>query len=144
MNVFILEDEILLRELVTSYVEEFTVFDIAGATGDGASAMKSILELKPDIVMADIRVPEVSGLEILFLLQRKLPQTKVILFTGSMAPEKIKLAYEGGAHAFIQKGCGLDEFKNALEAVQAGKRYFSENAKNFIRRIEGEAAAAGV
>lgn len=144
MKVFILEDESLLRELVKSYIEDFTDLEIAGATGDGATAMKSILDLKPDLIMADIRVPEVSGLEILYLLRRKLPETKVILFTGSMSPDKVKLAYEGGADAFIQKGQGLEEFKKAITAVREGRRYFSTYAKNLVRRIEGEAAAATV
>lgn len=144
MKVYILEDEILLRELVKSYIEEFTNLEVVGATGDGATAMKSILQLEPDLVMADIHVPDVSGLEILYLLRRKLPWVKVILFTGSMAPEKVKLAYEGGAHAFIQKGQGLEEFTKAIEAIQDGRRYFSKYAKNLVRKLEGESAAATV
>lgn len=144
MKVYILEDEPLLRELVKSYIEDFTDMEIVGSTGDGAEAMKSVLTLEPDLFMADIRVPEVSGLEALFLLRRKLPGIKVILFTGAMAPDKVKLAYEGGADAFIQKGQGLEEFKKALEAVREGKRYFSSYAKNLVLRIEGEAAAETV
>lgn len=144
MKVFILEDESLLRELVKSYIEDFTDMELVGATGDGGLAMKEVLDKQPDLLMADIRVPEISGLEILYLLRRKLPDIKVILFTGSMAPDKVKLAYEGGADAFIQKGQGLEEFKKAIEAVREGKRYFSSYAKNLVLRIEGEAAAATV
>lgn len=136
-RVFLLEDESLLRELVRSYIEEFEDVEIVGTSGDGADAMKQILELEPDIVLADIRVPEVSGLEVLYLLKRKLPDTKVVIFTGSTTADAVRLAYDGGADAFVEKNAGLGEFLRAFEAVEAGKRYFGPKIQETLRMLKG-------
>lgn len=132
-----MEDDLLLLELVRSYIAEFQNMEIVGTAADGAEAMRQIMELKPDIVFADIRVPEVSGLEVLYLLKRKLPEVKVIIFTGSSTSDAIRIAFDGGADAFVEKSSGLEEFCRALEAVVAGKRYFSANIQKSLREMKG-------
>lgn len=136
---YILEDEHLLRDLVTNFASGMAGLEIVGSSGDGALAMREILEKKPHVVFADIRVPEVSGLEVLYVIRRRLPETKVIVFTASISADNVKIAYDGGVDAFIEKGGGLEEFGHAIEAVRSGKRYFSEHIRRILREVKGEA-----
>ncbi len=134
---YILEDEHLLRDLVKNFAVGMAGLEIVGSSGDGALAIREILDKKPDVVFADIKVPEVSGLEVLYVIRRRLPETKVIVFTGSISADNIKIAYEGGVDAFVEKGGGLEEFGRAIEAVRSGKRYFSEHIMKILREVKG-------
>jgi len=137
MKVYIIEDDSLLRELVYSFVGSLQDIEIIGEAADGQKAMHDIIELKPDLVLSDIIIPDVNGMEILYLIKRKLPDTKVIVFTGSSTLDKIRLAYKGGADAFIEKGAGLDEFERAVVAIRQSRRYFSESARAALRPVIG-------
>jgi len=136
-TVYIMEDDALLCELVRSYVEHLGDVEILGTSDDGSVAMEEILKLRPEIVLADINVPEVSGLEVLFLLKRRAPEIKVLLFTGSTSADKVRLAYDGGADAFVEKGSGLDEFQNAIRALREGKRYFDPHVAKTLIELKG-------
>ena len=135
---YIIEDEPLLRELVQTYLSSFTQMDIVGNSGDGAEAMREIIEKKPDLILADIRVPAISGLEALYLIKRELPSSKVILFTGAATTENVRLAYEGRVDGFIEKGEGLEEFQSAIEAISRDERYYSERVREILVEVREE------
>ncbi|WOO41839.1 response regulator transcription factor [Rubellicoccus peritrichatus] len=135
MRVYIIEDVELMLEVVHSYVSSLEGMEIVGEAEDGMVAMNEIAALKPDLVLTDINLPEVNGLEILYLLKRKYPQMRVVLFTGSITRERVKLAYEGGADGFIEKSADLTEFRNAIEALSSGQRYFGGPAKHHLGAI---------
>ena len=91
IRVFIIEDETLLRELYSEYVLVLGNYKIIGSCEDGSVALKRCLEAKPDVVILDLCLPEVSGLEILVLLKRKLPGIKVVI---SQSLQEMALAGE--------------------------------------------------
>ena len=124
-TVFIIEDEALLRDLIGEYVRTFPELEIIGSSGEGQEAIRKCLELKPDLIILDIRLPEVSGLEILILLKKRLPNTKVLIFTGSVNPHSIKISIEGNADGFVEKAAGLEDMKKAIAAISTGSRYYS-------------------
>lgn len=137
MRVYIIEDEALLRELVYSYVSSLPDVEIVGQAEDGNVAMHEILELKPDLVLTDIRLPEVNGMEILFLLKRRCPEIRIVVFTGSVTADKVRLAYEGGADGFIEKGAGLEDFRLAIDAIRKGKRFFGSHVLQMLIEMKG-------
>ncbi|MBC2594518.1 response regulator transcription factor [Ruficoccus amylovorans] len=132
---YIIEDEALLRELVQTFISSFTQMEIVGSCGDGAVAMREINEKKPDLILADIRVPAISGLEALYLIKREHPASKVILFTGAATPENVRIARDGQVDGFIEKGEGLEEFQRAIEALSRDECYFSEHVRAILARI---------
>lgn len=135
MRVYIIEDVELMLEVVHSYVSSLEGVEIVGESVNGMNAMNEILELKPDLVLTDIHLPDVNGLEILYLVKRKHPETHVVVFTGSVTKEKVKLAYEGGADGFVEKSANLDEFKNAIDALRRGDRYFEGVARRHLDNL---------
>ena len=132
-TVFIIEDEALLCDLIYEYIKTIPGLEIIGTSGDGQEAIRKCFELKPDLIILDIRLPEVSGLEILMLLKRRLPDTKVLIFTGSVTAHSIKIAIEGDADGFVEKAAGLEDMKKGIETIAAGGRYYSEAVTPLVK-----------
>ncbi len=136
-KVYIVEDESVLRDL---YIEYFSIalpeFDLVGIASEGKEALRMCSEIKPDLVLLDIQLPEMSGLELLQLLKQEHPLIKVGFLTGSVCPETIKKAVEGGADGFIEKSGGLEQLKNALRTLLAGDKYFSPNVCRQLKALD--------
>lgn len=127
-KIYIVEDEKLLRELFTEFIEMlFPKLEIVGNHSDGDEALKECIILKPDLVILDIWLPEVNGLEILVILKRKFPDIKILMITGNPNDRNIRLAVDAGADGFVEKSGGLDELKNGVETIMDGKNYYSPN-----------------
>jgi DNA-binding NarL/FixJ family response regulator len=131
-KIYLIEDEPLVLDFCSEYIRQYTDLEIVGSNGNGHDALKAVLELKPDLVVVDIRLPEVNGLEILNILKRKLPLCKVVIFTATVNAQTVQVALQGGADAFVEKADGLDGLRQAFEAVGKDKRYFSPHIKNLV------------
>ncbi len=136
LRVYLVEDEPMVLDFCSEYIRRYTDMEIAGASGNGHDALKSILETKPDIVIVDIRLPEVNGLEILILLKEKLPACKVLIFTGTVNAQTVRVALQARVDAFVEKGDGLDGLRSGLDALKLGKRYFSPHIKKMMEAYE--------
>src|SRR5690606_27414461 len=102
-SIFMIEDEALLCDLFSEYVAALPGLKFIGYEKDGAAGIRRAIELMPDIIVLDIRLPEVNGIEVLTMLRRKLPDTRIIIFTGTLKEEVLRLANRHGAHAFVEK-----------------------------------------
>lgn len=132
-TVYFIEDESVLRNLFNEYFSiALPEINILGQSGNGQDALQECLNLKPDLVMIDIRMPEVSGLEILHILKKRLPDTKTIIFTGIASPETIQIAVQGKVDAFLEKADGMDQVKQAIESIKSGNRYYSPKVYKYI------------
>jgi DNA-binding NarL/FixJ family response regulator len=123
---YIIEDEEILRTLLSTFFE-MTLPDIEllGTTGMGKDGIEACRKLKPDFVVVDLQLPDLSGMEILRSLKGHIPETKVIIYSGNNAPAIIKQAVEGGADGFICKASGMEEFERAIKVLRSGKKYFA-------------------
>jgi DNA-binding NarL/FixJ family response regulator len=134
-TVFMIEDETLLCDLFSEYIETMPGLKFLGFEQDGGAGIKKALDLAPDLIVLDIRLPEVNGLEVLSLLRQRLPQTGIILFTGTVKEETLRLAKRLGAHAFVEKSQGLEDLKRAIDAVGKGERYYSPNIQILMEQF---------
>jgi DNA-binding NarL/FixJ family response regulator len=137
-RVYLIEDEIMVLDFCSEYIRNFTDMEIVGSSGSGGEALKGVLETKPDMVVVDIRLPEVNGLEILSILKRKLPDCKVLIFTATITPHTVRTAIQGGVDGFVEKAEGLTGLKNGFEAVKEGKRYFSPHIKRMMSPFDDD------
>lgn len=136
---YIIEDEEILRNLLsTFFATTFPEIDLLGVTGDGGEGIEQCLELAPDLVIVDIQLPEVNGLEILHLLKRKYPNIKILIFTGKTSLQTVKIAVHGQADGFIDKISGLEELEKAIRAVQKDEQFFSPEIYDEVIRIREE------
>jgi len=139
-TVYIIEDEAMLRELLaTFFATKFPNLELLGMTGDGGEGMEQCLALAPDLVIIDLQLPEVNGLEILHLLKRKFPKIKILIFTGKTSQQTVNIAMQGQADGFINKISGIEELEKAIDAVSRGEQFFSEDILEQVARARAEA-----
>jgi len=136
---YIIEDEEILRNLLaTFFATTFPDIEVLGMTGDGGEGIEQCLELAPDLVIVDIQLPEVNGLEILHLLKRRFPKTKILIFTGKTNHQTVKIAVNGNADGFINKISGLEELEKAIHAVKRDEQFFSPEIYDEVIRLREE------
>lgn len=91
--------------------------DLVGEASDGAEAVSLTGSLQPDVVLLDIQMPEMDGMEALAEISSEHPKTKVIMLTGLDRPDFADKAVELGAADYISKGMHLDEVADRIRAV---------------------------
>lgn len=132
VSLFLIEDEELVCELLSEFFNEEPGINFLGEARDGNSAILKCRELKPEIIVLDLRLPEMSGVEVLKILHKELPDMKVIIFTGSLSEETLHGTLRNGAIAYVEKAYGLEELQKAIQAAIRGERYFSPSIARLI------------
>ena len=136
MKVYFIEDEVVLRDLCVEFFKAtMPEIEVIGYSGNGKEALRECLELKPELAIIDIRLPEINGLEILHILKNKIPDIKVLIFTATVNPESIRIALHGKADGFVEKSCGLDQLKKAVETIIEGGTYFTPDVQRQMREF---------
>jgi len=97
-------------------------YEIVGEATSGKSGIELALNLKPDIVCLDNMMPEISGLEVLREIRPKLPQTLILMVTGSTDRDTVQAALQGGANGYIVKPYNAARVLDALEQALAKAR----------------------
>jgi len=135
-SLFLIEDEELVCELLSEFLSAEKDINYLGEARDGASAIEKCRELKPEMIILDLRLPAVSGLEVLKVLHAEQPEMKVIIFTGSLSEETLHETLANGAIAYVEKAYGLEELQKAIAAAQKGQQYFSPSIARLIEDYE--------
>ena len=110
-------------------------YKIVGETGDGQAAVNLCLELKPDIIILDAKLPGLNGVEILRRISKQLRNLRVLVFSGHENPVLVREMIEAGAHGFVEKTAGLFEVKKGLETIGNGGTYFGPAVASLLRNV---------
>ena len=119
-RVLVADDHSLFRDGIISLLEA-AGFDVVGQVGDGQAAVEATLRLRPDLVLLDIAMPHMSGLEALRLIKQALPETQVVMLTVSEDEVDLVEATRSGAHGYLLKSLNADEFLDMLDGLQRGE-----------------------
>lgn len=125
IRAYIIEDEILLRDLIVDLLETRDDIEVIGQSGDGAEGLEACLREKPDIVFLDVRLPSLNGAEVAQRLRKDVPHAKLLVFSGAFSLGVIKRMMLLKVQGIIEKGAGLDEMRRAIDTVFSGQTYFS-------------------
>jgi DNA-binding NarL/FixJ family response regulator len=119
-RVLLADDHVRLREALRDLLEE-TGFEVVGCSGDGADAVALARQLEPDIVVLDLRMPVLNGLDATKLIKDVRPATQVVVLSAFESPELERQAMEAGAFAYLDKGTMARRVRRVLlgAAVQA-------------------------
>ena len=115
MKVFIADDSAPVRERLKTMLSELQGVEIIGQAGDAVEATKSILELKPDVVILDIRMPGGGGIDTLRNIKRVTPAPRIIMLTNYPYPQYRKRCMDAGADFFFDKS---SEFHKVIEVLK--------------------------
>lgn len=134
-RLFIVEDQTAIREMLVEILRLDANYTLVGEAGDGQTACAQCLELKPDLLVLDAKLPGLNGVDVLRRLARQLPMLRVLVFSGHENALLIREMLEAGAHGFVEKTAGLAEFKRGLETVAAGGTYFGPAVAALLRNV---------
>lgn len=120
-RVLVVDDHRLLRESFVKLLEP--TCDVVGALGDGRALLAAAPELRPDVVVLDVAMPLLNGLDAARQLKRLMPAVKVIFLTVSEDPDLAAEAFRAGASGFVLKGSAASELLQAIQDVSQGRSY---------------------
>jgi DNA-binding NarL/FixJ family response regulator len=126
-SVVVVEDQTAICEMIIEMLEVRGIYLVTGSTADGHEGLALARQLKPDILILDILLPGMSGLEVLRQLHDKQPDLKVLVFSGKSEKQLARGMLSLGVRGFVPKSARLSELRQAVDAVAAGDTWFSES-----------------
>jgi DNA-binding NarL/FixJ family response regulator len=132
MRLLLADDHTLVRSGIRRLLEEIPQMEIVGEAEDGEQAIELAQRYLPDIVLTDIGMQRMSGLELTAWLTRNLPAIRVIVLSMHSSEEYVLEAFSSGAKAYLLKRSATQELELALRAVAAGDIYLSPGISRHV------------
>jgi two-component system response regulator NreC len=134
-GVLIVEDHTLIREGLRSLLSAHPDLEVVGEAGDGREAIQRAEKLSPALVLMDLSMPRMGGVEAIREIKRSRPKIKILALTVNDSEEYVLAALRAGAEGYILKDSTRDELVQAIQNVLAGKRVLSPSISEKV--IEG-------
>lgn len=135
-RVLIADDHTLVADLCKKLLE--TEFDVVGTVSNGRALVRAAAELQPDVVVVDIAMPILNGLDASQRVKEILPSVKVVFLTMNRDTELVAEAFRRGASAYLLKTCAATEMVTAVREVLCGRSYvpraLAKDTVSFLRR----------
>jgi DNA-binding NarL/FixJ family response regulator len=140
-RIVIVDDHTLLRAGLRALLTQDPSLEIVGEADNGRDATRIIATLEPDLVLMDISMPGMNGIEAIIEIKRRQPKTRVIILTIHKTLEYISAALRAGATGYVLKDATHDELRVAIRSVLEGKTYLSPDISGEV--IMGYLGAGG-
>jgi len=123
IRVLIIEDHNVVREGLAALLRVADGLDVVGEAADGVEAIAQFRKHQPDIALIDLRMPRMSGVDVIERIRMETPHARFIVLTTYDGDEDIYRALKAGARAYLLKGMTSEELISTIRAVHAGKSY---------------------
>jgi DNA-binding NarL/FixJ family response regulator len=135
IKIVLVEDQRLFRDGMLSLLKDVEDFEMMGVMENGKIFLDKLATypVKPDIVLLDLNMPEMNGVEVSKVLQRKYPDIKVIILTVYDQERFINKMVEAGASSYLVKNCDLEEVIHSIRTVYKSDFYFNDNVIKAMR-----------
>jgi DNA-binding NarL/FixJ family response regulator len=121
MKVVVADDQTIVREGLVTLLSTMPDIEVLGSAGDGEQAVALATRTLPDVVLMDLRMPRLDGIEATRRIRAELPDVQVVVLTTYADDESIVQALRAGAIGYLTKDAGRDHIRRALEAAVAGQ-----------------------
>lgn len=132
VSIVLVDDHFLVRDGIRSLLEDEQQYKVIGEASNGRDAIDLVQSLNPDIVICDIRMPEMSGIETVEKLTELSVASKSIMLSMHDSDEYILQSINAGADGYLLKDAGKEEFLKALSTVSKGNKYFSGDVSSIL------------
>lgn len=144
IRVLVADDHMIVRTGIRHVLESETDFVVVGEAGTGSEAISLVGELRPDVVVLDISMPDQSGLEVAARLQSGSTATRILILSMHNNAEYVLESVRAGAHGYLLKDTAAAELRTAIRAVCRGESYFSPPvATRLTAAVRGEHGTTG-
>ena len=133
-TILLVDDHRVVIEGIKSALKEHGEFKVVGEVTDGLEAIKSVNSLKPDIMILDISMPGLNGVEVAKKIKQSIPDTKIVVYTMHSDKEFVIDLFKAGISAYVLKDDPLSDLILSLKAVEGGGTYFSTMAPTVLLR----------
>jgi len=140
IKILVIEDNSLYKKIIIDFLQEDSCFKVIGEAKDGLTAIRLAKELKPDVIIMNLGLPVMSGIEATIKIKEVDPSVKVIILTSHVNQDEAVESLAAGATAYINKDINIIHMKMIIETInkgaiwispQVGQKILSEGIKNY-------------
>jgi two-component system, NarL family, response regulator LiaR len=121
IRVLVVDDHAVVRSGLTAFLKVFPDLELAGEAANGKDAIRLCIELRPDVVLMDLMMPDMDGATASGIIRQQCPQVQIIALTSFWERELVQAALQAGAIGYLLKNVTADELANAVRAAYAGR-----------------------
>ena len=132
IRVIVADDHTILREGVVALLSSDAVVQVVAQTNDGPTTLEQTIALRPDVLVIDISLPYMGGIEVLRRLRQDSPRTRSLVLTMHEEEEYVVHAVHAGAYGFLLKDSASRELLSAVRDLAAGRKHFGTHAAHVL------------
>ncbi|MDY0985953.1 response regulator transcription factor [Flavobacterium sp. CFBP9031] len=132
IRVVLADDHVFVRDGIKSLLENEANIEVVGEAIDGADALEVVAATQPDLLIVDIRMPNLTGIEVVEKLRSENNHVKIIMLSMHESEEYVLKSIKAGADGYLLKGSSKEEFLKALHSVAVGGKYFSGDISSIL------------
>jgi len=132
IRILLVDDNHLFRKGLAALISANPEFTVVGDHRSGKEALQAMASVEPDVVLMDIMLAGVNGLETVAVIKRRQPNVRIVLLTSFRAEEYVRAALRVGADGYVLKDASLEELMMSLHSVALGKKYLSPDVSGHV------------
>lgn len=132
INIVLADDHVLVRDGIKALLEDQSGINVIDEASNGKEALEVISKKKPDILIVDIRMPEMNGIEVVTEINKKYTNVRTLVLSMHDSEEYVLKSIQAGADGYLLKGASKKEFLKAISKVAAGGKYFTGDVSSII------------
>jgi DNA-binding NarL/FixJ family response regulator len=142
-RILLVDDHKILRDGICSLVKEYPDMEVVGEAADGRTAIRLVKELSPDVIIMDISMPDLNGIDATRRIIADYPDVKIIALSMHYDKQFVSEIFKAGASGYLLKDSAFDELEHAIRIVMDGKTYINPQiASLVVESLVSQSAAA--
>lgn len=132
IRVVLVEDHQIVREGLRALLDGQDDIEVVGEADNGKDGVALVQQHQPDVVVMDLNMPELGGVEATKIIRKDVPKTQVLILSMYSTGEHVRPAIRAGAGGYLLKGSGLSDLVSAIQAVASGNAFFSPEVAKIV------------
>src|SRR6266478_7749221 len=132
LRILVADDHEIVRRGLVSLLKSHLGWEVCGEAQDGREAVDKARELRPEVIILDVGMPNLNGLEAARQILRHNPQARVLILTITDADEVVRAVLDAGARGFVLKSDAVRDLVSAVEAIQSNKTFFTSRVADMV------------
>jgi two-component system, NarL family, response regulator NreC len=134
-RIILADDHILLRNTLRNSIENFPDMKVIGEVSNGIELLQVLMTLQPDLIILDISMPQMRGIEAAQEIKKYYPKIKILILTMHSSEEHLRSALSTGVDGYLLKENAYEDLIRAIRTIQQGKRYISNLVSPTVKEI---------